>query len=391
MESNYYLLPKISDQRLLAKYYSMADAFVICSKRENFPTTCIEAQCCGTPVVGFDTGGTKETSVYSEDDFVQYGDIDTLSTKLNAILEADVNDLVSKAQEVYSKENMSKRYMEEYDKGGRKERILLIDVNCKQSSTGKIVYDLYQNIRADGRKAAICYGRGSLIEEEDIFKFGIDTETKIHAGLARVTGYNGYFSPISTQRVINYIEEFKPDIIHIHELHAYFVNIKPLIECIKQKGIPVVWTFHCEYMYTGKCGYAYECSKFQTECHNCPAVKDYPKSMFIDKTKQMFRMKKKLLEDMDFTIVTPSQWLADRVKLSFLKEKDIKVIHNGIDTSVFHPTDTSDLRKELNIPDGYKIVLAVAPDIMSERKGGQWVLRLAERMRGQKVMFVLVG
>lgn len=391
MESNYYLLPKISDQRLLAKYYSMADAFVICSKRENFPTTCIEAQCCGTPVVGFDTGGTKETSVYSEDDFVQYGDIDTLSTKLNAILEADVNDLVSKAQEVYSKENMSKRYMEEYDKGGRKERILLIDVNCKQSSTGKIVYDLYQNIRADGRKAAICYGRGSLIEEEDIFKFGIDTETKIHAGLARVTGYNGYFSPISTQRVINYIEEFKPDIIHIHELHAYFVNIKPLIECIKQKGIPVVWTFHCEYMYTGKCGHAYECSKFQTECHNCPAVKDYPKSMFIDKTKQMFRMKKKLLEDMDFTIVTPSQWLADRVKLSFLKEKDIKVIHNGIDTSVFHPTDTSDLRKELNIPDGYKIVLAVAPDIMSERKGGQWVLRLAERMRGQKVMFVLVG
>ena len=273
MESNYYLLPKISDQRLLAKYYSMADAFVICKKRENFPTTCIEAQCCGTPVVGFDTGGTKETSVYSEDNFVRYGDIAALSTKLNAILEADVNDLVSKAQEAYSKENMSKRYMEEYDKGGRKERILLIDVNCKQSSTGKIVYDLYQNIRANGRKAAICYGRGPIIDGDNIFKFGIDFETKIHAGLARITGYNGYFSPLSTRRRIDFIEDYKPDLIHIHELHAYFVNIRPLLTYIKSKAIPVVWTFHCEYEYTAKCGYACESHTFQNAGGNFPAFK----------------------------------------------------------------------------------------------------------------------
>lgn len=391
MESNYRLLPKIQDQSLLAKYYSLADAFVICSKRENFPTTCIEAQCCGTPVVGFDTGGTKETSVYSEDDFVRYGDIDALSTKLKAILEADVNDLVSRAQEAYSKENMSKRYMEEYDKGGRKERILLIDVNCRQSSTGKIVYDLYQNIRADGREAAICYGRGPLFEGENIFKFGIDFETNIHAGLARITGFNGYFSPISTKRLIDYIEDYKPDLIHIHELHAYFVNIKPLLKHIKSKGIPVVWTFHCEYMYTGKCGYAYECNNFQYACGNCPAVNDYPKSLLLDKTKQMLAMKKELLQDWNFTIVTPSAWLADRVRMSFLKEKRIRVIHNGIDTSIFRPTDTSGLRKELDIPDGYKIVLAVAPDIMSERKGGRWIIQLADSLKNHDIVFIMIG
>lgn len=391
MESNYRLLPKISDQRLLAKYYSMADAFVICSKRENFPTTCIEAQCCGTPVVGFDTGGTKETSVYSEDDFVRYGDIDALSTKLNAILEADVNDLVSKAQEAYSKENMSKRYMEEYDKGGRKERILLIDVNCKQSSTGKIVYDLYQNIRTDGRKAAICYGRGPLVEGDNIFKFGIDLETKIHAGLARITGYNGYFSPLSTKRLIDFIENYKPDLIHIHELHAYFVNIRPLLTYIKSKGIPVVWTFHCEYMYTGKCGHAYECNNFQYACGNCPAVKEYPKSLLLDKTKQMLAMKKELLQDWDFTIVTPSAWLADRVRMSFLKDKRIRVIHNGIDTDVFKPVNASELRKQLKIPANHKIVLAVAPTIMSAQKGGKWIIELAENMKNESVTFVLVG
>lgn len=388
---NYIVLPKTADQTLLAKYYSLADVFTICSKRENFPTTCIEAQCCGTPVVGFDTGGTKETSVVSQNDFVPYGDIDSLAEKTKRKFSELSKEIAEKAQKEYSKESMAKRYMEEYDCGGRKERVLLIDANCKGSSTGKIVYDLYTNLRADGRIAAVCYGRGENIEEENIYKFGLDWETNIHAGLSRITGYNGYFSYFSTRRLIKYIEQFKPDLIHFHELHAYFVNIKPFIEYIKSKNIPVVWTFHCEYMYTGKCGYAYECKNYQNECGHCPAVSGYPKSLWLDKTRQMLEMKRNLLGDWNFTIVTPSQWLVDRVKTSFLKDKKIKVIHNGIDTNVFHPVDANDLRKELKIPDICKIVLSVAPDIMSERKGGKWVLKLAEKMKNENVFFVLVG
>lgn len=391
MTDNYIILPKTADQTLLAKYYSLADVFTICSKRENFPTTCVEAQCCGTPVVGFDSGGTKETSVESQDDFVRYGDIDGLAEKTKNKFCKNSKNIAENAQKEYSKDTMTKRYMETYDRGGRKERVLLLDVNCKGSSTGKIVYDLYTNLRADGRAAAICYGRGENIEEENIYKFGLDWETNIHAGLSRITGYNGYFSYFSTRRLINYIEQFKPDLIHIHELHAYFVNIKLLIEYIKSKNIPVVWTFHCEYMYTGKCGHAYECKNYQNECGNCPAVKDYPKSLWLDKTRQMLEMKKKLLGDWNFTIVTPSQWLADRVKTSFLKDKEIKVIHNGIDTNVFHLVDANDLKKELNIPENSKVVVAVAPNIMSESKGGKWVLKLAEKMKNENVFFVLVG
>ena len=299
--------------------------------------------------------------------------------------------IAEKAKVAYSKENMAKEYIDEYDRKGYKNRILLIDVNCKGSSTGKIVYDLYRSIRDDGRKAAICYGRGKLIEEEGIYKFGLDWETYIHAGLARITGYNGCFSPFSTRRLIQKIEEFQPDVIHIHELHAYFVNIKPLIEYIKKKSIPVVWTFHCEYMYTGKCGHAFECTNFQRDCGNCPDIKEYPKSLFFDKTREMLEIKKELLQDLDFTIVTPSQWLADRVKMTFLKNKRIRIIHNGIDTDIFHPVDGNGLRYELRIPEDYKIVLAVAPNIMSEAKGGQWVLELAKRMKCEKVYFILVG
>ncbi len=391
MQNNTLILPKITNQNLLAQYYSMADVFAICSKRENFPTTCIEAQCCGTPVVGFDTGGTKETSVYSENDFVPHGDVESLKNRIEGILARDTSDVASKAYEAYSKDNMAKHYLEEYDIDGKKQRILLLDVNCKFSSTGKIVYDLFNYLKKEGREVAVCYGRGELIKEDDIFKFGLDWETKIHAGLARLTGYNGCFSPFSTKRLIRYIENFKPDIIHIHELHAYFVNIKPLIKYIKKRNIKVVSTFHCEYMYTGKCGHAYTCDKYRRVCGKCPAVHEYPKSLFFDKTKQMFLMKKRLFEDLDMRIVTPSQWLADRVKTSFLKDKPISVIHNGIDTDIFHPVDTSELRTELKIPDDYKIILAVAPGIMSDRKGGQWILKLAELMKDAKYFFVLVG
>lgn len=388
---NYLILPKISDQSLLATYYSLADIFAICSKRENFPTTCVEAQCCGAPVVGFDEGGIKETSVKSEDDFVSYGDIDKLKKKTLSLLKQSHSGIAERAHKLYSKETMTKSYMDEYDKGGKKQKILLIDVNCKGSSTGKIVYDLYSDLRKDGRDAYICYGRGELIEEDNIYKFGLDWETKIHAGLSRITGYNACFSPISTKRLIKRIKKIQPDIIHIHELHAYFVNIKPLLRYIQKKDIPLIWTFHCEYMYTGKCGHAYECSNFQKECGNCLAVKDYPKSIFFDKTKQMLRTKKELLRDMDFTIVTPSIWLADRVKMSFLKDKEIKVIHNGIDTTIFCPTNTTELRKKHNIPEDYKIALAVAPDIMSDRKGGKWVLKLAESLKDEKIFFILIG
>ena len=113
--------------------------------------------------------------------------------------------------------------------------------------------------------------------------------------------------------------------------------------------------------------------------------------MIFDKTKQMYLKKKQLLEDMDIDIVTPSKWLADRVKLSFLKDKNIQVIHNGIDIDIFHPMDTVDLKQQLNISKDEKVVVAIAPDIMIERKGGKQVLQLAKQMSDQKIVFVLVG
>lgn len=276
-------------------------------------------------------------------------------------------------------------------------KVLLIDVNCKNSSTGKIVYDIYTELRKRGHQAAIAYGRGNLVREPFIYKFGLDFETYMHAFLARITGINGYFSYLSTVRLIRYIKWFQPDVVHIHELHAYFVNWETLIKFLNKSRIKVVWTFHCEYAYTGKCGHSYECKKWMEGyggCGKCPYIKDYPKSLFFDRTAWMFKRKKRLLKDFDCTIITPSKWLSDRVRKSFLNDKDIRVINNGIDTSVFKrasAVEIKSLRRELGIPDEHRIFVSVAPDIMSDRKGGKWVVKLAERMRDEKVTFVLVG
>ena len=303
-------------------------------------------------------------------------------------------DISKYARREFANEIMTTRYLKEYDRAGnsnKKQRILLIDVNCKNSSTGNIVYDLYCAARADGRNASICYGRGEIVEGEYIYKFGLDWETYIHAALSRITGYNGCFSPLSTKRLIKYINEFKPDIIHIHELHAYFVNIKVLINYIKKKKIPLVWTFHCEYMYTGKCGHALECDRFKLSCGDCPHVRDYPKSLLFDKSAQMLRQKKEMLKDLDFKIITPSKWLADRVEMSFLKEKPISVIHNGIDISVFYPRADINIYEILNIDDEKKIIVSVAHNIMSEAKGGRYIVDLACDDNNRNLQYILVG
>lgn len=271
-------------------------------------------------------------------------------------------------------------------------KILFIDVNCKQGSTGKIVYDLYNECNINGYTAAVCYGRGAVINEPNILKFSSDIEVYVHAFLTRITGLTGCYSFFATEKLIKFIESFKPDVVHIHELHAYFVNISPLLNYLKKNGIKTVWTFHCEFMYTGKCGHAYECEKWKTECGKCPNVKGYPSSLFFDYTKKMYNDKKKLFNYYDnLTIVTPSKWLADRVNLSFLSKKGVEVVHNGIDTQdIFKPRNCEHLKSKHAISNE-KVVLAVAPGLLSEEKGGRYILEIAKRMKDENIKFILIG
>jgi glycosyltransferase involved in cell wall biosynthesis len=266
-------------------------------------------------------------------------------------------------------------------------KILQINYVCKSGSTGKIAYDLHTYLCAAGHESAIIYGRGALVDDADCLRFAPVWEVYAHAALTRLTGWTGCFSPVATRKLLRFIDKFAPDVVHIHELLAYFVNIAPLMAYLKKQNIKTIWTFHSEFMYTGKCGLAYNCEKWQKECGNCPNVRNYPSSLWFDHTKAMFRAKRRLFEDFQrLTIVTPSEWLAGRVRQSFLRDKNIIVIPNGIDTNVFNLRITSALRTKYG---AQKAVVHVTANFEDKRKGGSFVLELARRM--PDVPFFIVG
>lgn len=271
-------------------------------------------------------------------------------------------------------------------------RVLLIDVNGKQSSTGQLVYDLYTYIRNHGDEAAICYGRGDVIHEDNIYKFGIDLETYLHAALTRLTGFTGCFSYFSTKRLLKFIKDFKPDVVHIHELHAYYVNIKPLLTFLAKHEIKVVHTLHSEFSYTGKCGHSVNCQKWKTECGHCPRLHAYIATSFFDHTKYMYRQKKELFTQIKNLVLTaPSEWLYNRIGMSFLRSFPRFVIHNGVDTDIFRPVDTCELRNRFHISSDEKVILALAPNLMGKAKGGEFVKQMASDMRSEKIRFIMVG
>lgn len=270
-------------------------------------------------------------------------------------------------------------------------KILFIDVNYKKSSTGKIVHALAKSLISNGHAALVLYGRGEKSYDDIGLRIASIIEVYFHALMTRLTGVTGFFSYFATRKIIRSIERFEPDVVHLHELHGYYVNFGKIVAYLKEKKIPVIWTFHCEFAYTGKCGHAYECEKWKESCNNCPQLNEYPASVYFDFTDKMHQWKKTDFSGFqNLIITTPSRWLAERVKQSFLKSHDIRVVYNGIDVdNVFHPVEYAELLKRYNL-EKKKIILAVAPDIMSDRKGGDWVLKLANFF-DDKYKFILVG
>jgi glycosyltransferase involved in cell wall biosynthesis len=214
-------------------------------------------------------------------------------------------------------------------------KILLIDVNCKSGSTGKLVFDLYTELEKSGHIPAIAYGRGKKVIGKNIIKFGYDVETYFHVFMNRITGVHGSFSFFSTLRLIRFIKEFNPDVIHIHELHGYFVNIVSIINFLKKLNKKVIWTFHSEYMYEGK-GFIINKNLYP----KWKRISEYPKSWFFDFSKWSVNRYKKAISSMSqLKIVTPSVWLKKRTLKTFFKRFPIIVINNGVDQDIFKNYD----------------------------------------------------
>lgn len=274
----------------------------------------------------------------------------------------------------------------------------VLQVNCvyKKGSTGKITYDIHTHLLENGYASVVCYGRGSKIKEPNVYKVCGEVYAKAHNLLSRLTGIMYGGCNFSTRKLISVIKKEKPDIVHLQCINGYFVNIYKLVSWLKKKNIRTVLTLHAEFMYTANCAHALDCEKWKTGCGNCSRLKAETGSILIDGTAKSFRKMKKAFEgfERNCTIVSVSPWLMSRAKDSLiLKDFEHKVVLNGLDTEVFKPCDTDEIKKDLGITDE-KVIFHATPSFSDDPdhiKGGYYILKIAEALKGENVKVVVAG
>lgn len=271
-------------------------------------------------------------------------------------------------------------------------KVLQINSVCGIKSTGRIATDLYRALKENGHDCIVAYGRAAAknIDPADAIKIGSQNEVMRHALLARLTDKAGFYSKRGTRALIQTIEAYQPDIVQLHNLHGYYINIEQLFRYLSGANLPVVWTLHDCWAFTGHCAY-YDyaaCTAWKTACHDCPQKKEYPTSLFSDRSRSNYQKKKELFNLVDrLTLVAISDWIAYQAKASFLKHKKIVTIRNGIDLNRFHPTP-SDFKKRHQIQDK-KMLLGVA-SVWDRRKGFDTFLELSKRLSDEEIL-VMVG
>lgn len=274
-------------------------------------------------------------------------------------------------------------------------KILQINAFYGFGSTGRIVKQLDNRITAENYDSYICYGRDVSInsyESKNIFKVGTKRDYIVHKLTTHILGYQNLSSVRATEKLVRYIEQIKPDIIHLHILHGHYLNIRVLFNYIRKKDIPVVWTFHDCWAFTGHCGYFFDvcCDKWKDGCELCPLKKSYPRSMFFDRSREQWLEKKELYSQyQNLHIVTVSKWLEKLVIDSFLRDRDIRTIYNGVDCSIFYPRNSyGKVRNRLGL-NNEKIILGVASG-WTERKGIADFIEIASKI-SEDTRIVLVG
>ena len=241
-------------------------------------------------------------------------------------------------------------------------KVLQITAFSGWGCTGRIALGINNVLKEKGYDSAIAWGRKNTVQE-DIFtiKIGNKYDQMAHGLYTRITDKCGFGSKRVTKEFIKELDEYNPDLIHLHIMHGYYINLEILFQYIKEKNIPVVWTFHDCWAFTGHCPYfdAIGCEKWKTGCYNCKLKSNHPTSWLLDNSSWNYQKKKQLFTGIkNMTIVTPSKWLAGLVKESFLKEYPVVVINNGINLENFKPTKNN-FKKEHNI-ENKKVILGVS-------------------------------
>lgn len=259
--------------------------------------------------------------------------------------------------------------------------LLQINVTANWGSTGKITESIGLAAIKRGWESYIAYGRIANPSASKLIKVGGKWNTYLHYAGNRLLDLEGKCSTRATKRFIKEIDRIKPDVVQLHNIHDHFLNYRLLFECLNQTDIKVVWTFHDCWAFTGHCYHfvQQDCMKWQTECCNCPQ-----RNNFIDRSRENFNLKKSMFTANQYlTIVPCSEWMGGFVRNSFLKDKRIQVIHNGVDLNTFKVIP--DLKKK----DGKFRILAVS-NVWLAYKGYYDIFKLRE-MLSDEYEITMVG
>lgn len=263
-------------------------------------------------------------------------------------------------------------------------------------STGGIMMKEHCELLEAGEESYAFWGRGRAGECDHELRFTTDAEVKFDALQTRLDGKAGFHSKAATKRLLERLDEIKPDVVHLHNLHGYYVNVEMLFEWLAARECCVEWTLHDCWAFTGHCAYFtyVKCAQWKSHCayaKPCPQLDTYPKTYSKASCSGNFEQKKHLFNLVSverMKLITPSQWLSNLVGESFLSRYTVEVRHNTIDTSVFQPTP-SDFRERHGIGERFMILGVASP--WTERKGLGDFVRLADKLDGDKYAIVLVG
>ena len=269
-------------------------------------------------------------------------------------------------------------------------RVLLINAVSGIRSTGRMCTEIADYLNKSGEECFIAYSAGTPYQKG--CRIGSPLDVRIHGLLSRVSGTQAYFSKRATRKLLKFMDDLQPDVVHLHNLHSNYINLRLLAEYLKEKDIPTVLTLHDCWFYTGKCCHytVDKCPKWKDACGQCPRRKNDNPSWFFDRTEKMLKDKKRLFEGIPrLAVIGVSDWITGEAKKSILQSaKIIRRIYNWIDTEVFRPVEADDLRKSLGL-EGRFVVLGVA-SVWTRDKGLGGFIRLAELLP-ENMAIVLVG
>lgn len=269
-------------------------------------------------------------------------------------------------------------------------KVLQVNVTANSGSHGRIAAGIGKQLIDQGHESYIAYGRTANECESELVKIGSRFDQALHLIKTRLFDRHGFGSFHSTSLFIREVEKIDPDLIHLHNLHGYYLNIEILFKYLKEWNKPVVWTFHDTWPITGHCSFFehVNCYKWKTQCFECPNIHGYTKSWFIDNSRRNFNEKKELFTGVKkMVLVSPSEWLAEHLRHSFLSDCDIRVINNGVDTKKYRPINDEAIKRKYGIKNKYIIGVA---NIWDARKGLEDFMKL-RKILDREIEIVLVG